>query len=489
MTEEQFKALCLEYGIAFICLHQANGVFIQLSPSCKRITGYNPEELIGKNPYDFFHPDDKETIETDSHLPLLELKESTTTIEYRFRKKEGQYLWLRTTTHILKNKEGEVEYLLSVSEDITEVRKKQELLGKEEVLLEEAGNMAKIGAWEVDLETNAVIWNKVTYDIHELDYNTPIDLTSAINYYTVEDRPKVEKLINEALATGRQWDFKHRLITAKNNKRWVRAIGRPIIQNGKTVKLFGTFQDITAEVEAEKAQKELIEQLSMQKKQLVEFNQIVSHNLRSPVSSLTALLLILERVDSADERNEIINNIKEVNRSLNTLLDELVDAVKIINDTDIEQEEIDVEEVVKQTKKILDGNIKQLNAKINFDNAAWQKIKFPKLYFESIVLNLMSNALKYHSAERDLQIDIALSLEDGKKTLLFSDNGLGINLNRYADKIFKMHKTFHRDKQGKGLGLFMTKNQVEAMGGTISVESEEGKGSTFKISFKEDRKK
>lgn len=483
MTEDEFKALCIKNGIAFICLHQTDGSFIKLSPSCQRITGYNPEELIGKNPYDFFHPDDKETIENESHIPLLELKTSTTTIEYRFKKKEGQYLWLRTTTHILKNKDGEIEYLLSVSEDITEVRKKQELLRKEEVLLEEAGNMAQIGAWEVDLETNSVIWNKVTYDIHELEYNTPLDLAKAINYYTVEDRPKVEELINEALVTGRQWDFKHRLITAKNNKRWVRAIGRPIIQNGRTVKLFGTFQDITKEVEAEKEQKRLIEQLSKQKKQLVEFNQIVSHNLRSPVSSLTALIHFLEKSENPSERAEIIDNIKEVNLSLNTLLNDLVDAVKIINDTEIEKESIDVEEVVNLTQKILDGNIKQLNANIRFDNTAWQHIKYPKLYFESIILNLMSNSLKYHSPERNLQIDIKLILENNNKVLLFSDNGIGINLKRYGDKVFKMHKTFHRETPGKGLGLFMTKNQIEAMGGTISVDSEEGKGCTFKIIF------
>ena len=95
----------------------------------------------------------------------------------------------------------------------------------------------------------------------------------------------------------------------------------------------------------------------------------------------------------------------------------------------------------------------------------------------------MSNSLKYHSSERDLIIDIVLTFEKQKKVMLFTDNGLGINLQRYGHKVFKMHKTFHREKQGKGLGLFMTKNQIEAMGGTISVKSEEGKGSTFKVIF------
>lgn len=483
MTEDEFKALCIKNGIALFCLHKPDGTYLKLSPTCQKITGYTPEELIGKNPYAFFHEDDKEMIETTGHIPILESKEDVTTTEFRFKKKNEQFLWLRTDTHPIKNQNGEIEYLFTISANIDDDKRKLEIINKEEALLEEAGKMAKIGAWEVDLETMTGIWNKVTYDIHELDYNTPISLTNAINYYTPEDRPMVEKSVNEAITLGKGWDFRHRLITAKNNKKWVRAIGRPLIRNGKTVKLFGTFQDITKEVEAEKDQKELIEQLSKQKKQLVEFNQIVSHNLRSPVSSLTALIHFLEKTEDIGERNEIIENIKEVNLSLNTLLNDLVDAVKIINDTEIGQEDIDVREVVNLTRKILDGNIKQLNAKINFDDSAWQKVKFPKLYFESIILNLMTNSLKYHSPERDLQIDIVLTFENNKKILLFTDNGLGINLKRYGDKVFKMHKTFHREKQGKGLGLFMTKSQIEAMGGTISVDSEEGKGCTFKIIF------
>ncbi len=485
MTEDEFKTLCLKKGIAFICLHQLDGSFVKLSPSCQRITGYSPEELIGKIPHDFFHDDDKELIDTKAFLPVLNSDKKITVIECRFRKKDNSYIWLRTYTHLVKNKTGEREYLLTVSANIDSDKQKLDIIYKEEVLLEQAGKMAKIGAWEINLETMIPTWSRATYDIHEVDYGTELDLSKAINFYVPEDRPLVEKNVNEGIAIGKSWDFKHRLITAKGNNIWIRSIGKPEIRNGKTVKLYGTFQDITKDIIAENQQKELIEQLSKQKKQLVEFNQIVSHNLRSPVSSLTALIHFLEKAEDPAERSEIIENIKEVNVSLNTLLNDLVDAVKIINDTEIEQEEINVGEVVSFTQKILDGNIKQLKAKINFDNTAWQKIKFPKLYFESILLNLMSNSLKYHSPERSLKIDIVLTVENDKKTLLFSDNGLGINLQRYGNKVFKMHKTFHREKQGKGLGLFMTKNQIEAMGGTISVYGEEGKGCTFKIIFQD----
>lgn len=483
MTDDEFKSLCLEHGIALFCLHEPNGTYLKLSAACQRITGYTADELVGKNPYDFFHEDDKEIIEKEGHIPILESKEDVTTTEYRFRKKNGQFVWLRSNARAFKNKNNQVDYIFTISADVDEDKRKLDIIHKEELLLEEAGKMARIGAWEIDLETMNLIWSKVTYDIHELDFDTPVNLEKAINFYSPQDRDSIDAAVNTALTMGEGWDNRYQLITAKNNRVWVRAIGRAQTRNGKTVKLFGTFQDITQQVESENEQKALIEQLSKQKKQLVEFNQIVSHNLRSPVSSLSALIHFLEKTEEQAERNEIIKNIKEVNLSLNTLLNDLVDAVKIINDTQVPQEDIDVGEVIDLTKKILDGNIKQLNAKINFDNTAWQKVMFPKLYFESIILNLMSNSLKYHSSERDLIIDIVLTFEKQKKVMLFTDNGLGINLQRYGHKVFKMHKTFHREKQGKGLGLFMTKNQIEAMGGTISVKSEEGKGSTFKVIF------
>ena len=102
---------------------------------------------------------------------------------------------------------------------------------------------------------------------------------------------------------------------------------------------------------------------------------------------------------------------------------------------------------------------------------------------ESIFLNLLSNALKFYSPERIPEIHFETKLEDGLISLYVSDNGLGINLERHKDKVFGLHKTFHRLPDSKGVGLYMTKSQVEAMGGSVSVESEVDKGSTFKITF------
>jgi signal transduction histidine kinase len=102
-------------------------------------------------------------------------------------------------------------------------------------------------------------------------------------------------------------------------------------------------------------------------------------------------------------------------------------------------------------------------------------------YFDSILLNLLTNAIKYKSPERNPKITIKAEKSSGKLVLTFADNGLGIDLAKNKNKIFGMYKTFHNNADATGLGLFMTKNHIEVLGGSISVESKVNVGTTFKI--------
>ena len=109
------------------------------------------------------------------------------------------------------------------------------------------------------------------------------------------------------------------------------------------------------------------------------------------------------------------------------------------------------------------------------------ELKVIPAYWESVLLNLTSNALKYRSPERKARIRISNEREGNYQVLSVQDNGLGIDLTRYGDKIFGMYKTFHQNEDARGIGLFITKNQIEAMGGKIESQSEVGLGSQFKV--------
>jgi signal transduction histidine kinase len=110
-----------------------------------------------------------------------------------------------------------------------------------------------------------------------------------------------------------------------------------------------------------------------------------------------------------------------------------------------------------------------------------EEFPYVSAYLESILHNLITNAIKYKHPDRDPEINIFTYQEDNKNYLVVKDNGLGMDLEKYGSQVFQMYKTFHNNEDATGLGLFLTKSQIEALGGKITVESRVGKGSKFTV--------
>lgn len=479
----QFDSFCIQFINELVCEHEVTGIYTNVSPSIERITGYKREEIIGTNPYDFFHPDDSESIQKLGHLPSIE-GEETTVEEYRFRKKNGEYIWLRTETHPIKNDESKVEKLVTVSTDISELVAAKQRIKRLEFLYKETNELAKIGSWEFDIEKGEFSWTKESSEIAEVEEDFIPSMEGLLKFFTDEARRRLNNVIEIAITQGKSYDTTLPFITGKGNQIWVRNIGKPEIKFGKTVRLHGILQDINRNIEKQNNKlRMLVSQLTQQNKQLEEFNQIVSHNLRSPLTNTSMLLYSLERAKTDEDRKEIIDKMKQSHSYINELLEELVDIVSKLNTKELEQDDIDIRAIIENTVKLLQQSIEENQATVTIGNMEWSEINYPKIYMESIILNLVSNAIKDRSEQRPPVIVIETYLDGEEKKLRFSDNGSGINLKQHGEKIFRLHKTFHKDKPGKGLGLFMTKNQIEAMGGEIVVESEVEKGTTFRITF------
>ncbi len=133
---------------------------------------------------------------------------------------------------------------------------------------------------------------------------------------------------------------------------------------------------------------------------------------------------------------------------------------------------------------VLDIQILDSKAVVTSNFSEAPAIKYPKLYMESILLNLLSNAIRYRSPDRVARIHFHTEIINNEILLIVTDNGLGIDLKKYGHQLFELNKTFHRHPDSKGVGLFMTKTQIEAAGGSVTVESEVDKGTTFKIILK-----
>ena len=259
-----------------------------------------------------------------------------------------------------------------------------------------------------------------------------------------------------------------------------------IMKDGNGVAYLSTIiRDITEKKKIEEEQKALTEELLKNNQDLQQFSFITSHNLRAPVANLLSLLSLYNKENPLDDFNQLlIEKFEEATQQLNQTLNDLVNILVIKSNNNIEKETISFTDIFIEVKKNIDNLLQLQQGKIQADFSEIDEIKYNRIHIESIFLNMISNAIRYSSPERKPDIRIKSYKEHGWAIVEFRDNGLGMDLNRYGDRLFGLYQRFHGNKEGKGLGLYMTRSQVTAMGGKIEVESELGKGTTFKIYFK-----
>jgi PAS domain S-box-containing protein len=252
-------------------------------------------------------------------------------------------------------------------------------------------------------------------------------------------------------------------------------------QLDQPTEIIGIGHNITSIIRQKELQ-EMHDITAEQNKKLINFTYVISHNIRSHVANIIS---IIELNDLCNEEEKVIswNIIKKSINGLDSTIHHLNDIITIQTNTNLPIESIQLRFELRQIINSINMIFDKAHTKIiyHFDESA--SIETNPAYLDSIVLNLLTNAVKYRSAERALQIDLSLLEEEKYKIMVFKDNGIGIDLEKNGDKIFGLYKTFHGNADAKGLGLYIIKTQIEAMGGKIEVESIFGKSTTFKVYF------
>ena len=244
-------------------------------------------------------------------------------------------------------------------------------------------------------------------------------------------------------------------------------------------------RDITEEKKQEKEKEQLIRELTQNNKDLKQFSYITSHNLRAPLSNLTGLLNLIEDIPIENqELKEILSGFNKSTHLLNDTINDLVKVIIIKDNPSIKKEAVLIKEIFENVFSQLNFQIELYRPIIKLDFEKVSIININKAYLESIVLNLLTNSIKYKSENRKLKITITTDQIDDTVVLTFKDNGIGIDLVRNKDKVFGLYQRFHNYPDSKGLGLYLVKSQVETMDGTIDIESEVNQGTTFTLTFK-----
>jgi len=257
----------------------------------------------------------------------------------------------------------------------------------------------------------------------------------------------------------------------------------PDVQNGAVVGFFVHSADIT---QIKLLEKELLRSnkiITTQNKRLLNFAHIASHNLRSPVGNLALLLDFYNNASNEEYKAKIFSKFSVVINHLSSTLNELLAALKVQEEDKETTESLNFEELFVKTTELLSGQIIKTKAVVTYDFAEAPAIEYIKSYLDSIMINLLSNALKYISPKRRPKIHFKTTIIKNRIVLTAQDNGLGIDLAMHENSMFGLNKTFHDNPDAKGVGLFLIKTQIESMGGEITLTTGVDKGTTFKITF------
>lgn len=320
---------------------------------------------------------------------------------------------------------------------------------------------------------------------HMLGFN-PDELTgrNSFEFIHPDDAAGVHRKLVSIIQGKEETYIDYRSITKSGGYTWVEAKGKNMTDNPHIRGVLVSLRDVSERKRMLNEQTELANELIKYNKDLQQFSFITSHNLRSPVANLMGLLALYDMKNAANPLNlELVQKMHECTVQMNDTLNDLVNVLVVRSKPNTDTEYVRFADVAAHVRSNVDVLLSSAGGKMDIDFTAAEGITYNKLHLESIFINLVTNSIKYADPTRPLRIGVTSVRTDRGIQLSFSDNGLGIDLDRYKDRIFGLYQRFHSEQQGKGLGLYMIKSQVTASGGSIEVESEPGVGTTFHVLF------
>lgn len=396
--------------------------------------------------------------------------------------------WYKGIATVELEDNGDVSFYGKIT-DITEY-KEQELkikLSEERYLF--ALEASSEGIWDLDVKTKKVFYSSQSMKMLGFE---AVDTIDSIEMWGDRVHPDDKrKHLNDILLHFNNvkpfYENAQRVLTKSGEYVWILSRGKIIERdtNNKPLRIIGTHTDISIQKEKKENLIRTLQIVEEQNSRLLNFAHIVSHNLRSHSGNIQMLLNIIDEDSSLENLSENHSYLRSSSNALTQTIDHLKELVEIQTVLVNKKENLNLNKFLAKTLDILADEISKNKVIINNSISENETLTYNTAYLESILLNFTTNAIKYSHPERIPIISYSITINEDKKVLNISDNGLGINLERHGKKLFGMYKTFHNHKDSRGIGLFITKNQIEAMGGSVTVQSEVGVGTTFKIYFNE----
>lgn len=396
---------------------------------------------------------------------------------------KSKEVWMRVYLGPIKNHQGAIDSVILNIQDISRLKQAQEELKQSEANFKSLAENTPINIIKIN---NNFIVDYINNPSTTVDLKVHIG-NSVLESIPISEKEFVKNEIETVFKTGKQRYYERQHYISENQKYWVSVLIGPVYNaEGKITGAIKAIRDITYRIKAEQEKEILISDLLHKNNDLNQFTYIISHNLRAPISNILGLCTIV-----ADDKNIDKEEVKEISKLINISaknLDRIIkDLSKVLttsSNISYTKQPFYFSEVLEQALMLLKPEIDESKTHISWNiqkNA--QTITTNKNFMDSIFYNLISNAIKYRNVNTVPEINISVSRVDKNILIHISDNGIGVDLKKHKDDIFKFYKRFHTHIDGKGMGLFMVKSQTVSMGGSITVESTVNKGTRFILSF------
>jgi PAS domain S-box-containing protein len=440
--------------------------------------------LIGKDDYDYCEYRNRPK-ELADHRRKLFNDVFEAKVQYEFEEsvtnEKGEKIWMLRRMFPVLNENNEVENIIGFGLDITDRKLAEIKTLKAQGELEEAQHIAKVGGWELDVETNSISWTNEMFVIHELPFSYEPTINTAYDFFNEVTSSLVIDKIKASIEKMEEFEVEAKIKTARGNIVEIRTKGVPVIDNNKVISLRGIFQDITKEKEAERQLKEYSEVLELKNKELDQFAYIVSHDLKAPLRGINNLSIWIEedlgdllKGDIKDSFDMMRGRVKRMELLINGIL-EYSRAGRVKQDVEtfdlkpMLHELVDSLSPAEKFKIIIPDNLPTLTAE--------------RISFEQIFANYISNGLKYNKNPEPI-ITVSYIINNDMYEFCVADNGDGID-KQFHEKVFVIFQTLQsRDiYESTGVGLAIVKKIVEDNGGQVWIDSEIGFGAKFFFSW------
>lgn len=494
INEEAFRSNFEQAAIGMALLNE-NGQWLKVNKKLCNIIGYTEAELLQLTFQDITYPTD---LEADLILleELIAGKRDGYTMEKRYFHKNGEIVYVILGVSMVRDQKGKILYFISQIVDITAQKTFEIQLAKtiayNQAILDSSTQVAIIGT-----DTNGIIttFNEGAEQLLGYDAEEVINKETPQLIHIKEEVEKVaQKHFEETAEIIEGFDVfvhdakKGKAITKEWTYRRKDGITFPVLLSVTAIKqkdtitgFLGMATDITQMKQVEQETLALLAIAESQNERLKNFAYIVSHNLRSHSGGISTLIELIAYEYPDFSQTEFYDYLKKSSNNLTDTIQHLTDVVQINLSNKENLEIVSLKTVIDNNINSLITQAKKQNITITNEVKSGTSVLAIPAYLDSIVMNFITNAIKYSSPERESYLKIKTEKTKKYVILEFIDNGLGIDLKKHGDKLFGMYKTFHNHSDSRGIGLFITKNQIEFMNGKIEVESEVNCGTTFKI--------